>query len=598
MKLSRRNRQTLLAAVLSAAFVAIAAIGILVASRPESTYRPGEQADGVTSSLDRAVPDAYDPVTFTDVSNEAGIDFRHFHGQRSSQLPEDMGSGAAWGDYNSDGWPDLFVANLAGPITMSDEDVRDSPSHSRLYRNNGDGTFTDVSVETGVDYRGWANGAAWGDIDNDGYVDLVIAAYGELVLYQNQGDGTFSERASEMGLDGFDGFWVGASWADYDRDGLLDLYVTGYVQYEQPERQTVSRQYDTENPSSINPSSFKPERNLLFRNVNGSGFEEVGLKAGVSNPEGRSLSASWVDFDEDGWPDLYVANDVSDNALYLNQGNGTFRDASHPAWVADYRGAMGIAVGDWDGDTDMDMVVTHWIAQENALYNSRLAQDRAEGRAAGLRFVDEADAYGLGQISLDHIGWGTSFVDFDNDGRIDLYVVNGSTLQEQDDATKLGKMESRLFWNGGPDEGFYDVSSVSGDYFSERQVGRGAAYADYDGDGDVDLFIVNHGGRGVLLRNDLDGLRNWLTVRLEGRQSNRMGLGARVRVVTGGQVQVRQIGSQSTYASQNEPIAHFGLDDSEHVDTLEVIWPSGLRQVETDVPTGRRIHLVEGEPSL
>jgi hypothetical protein len=259
---------------------------------------------------------------------------------------------------------------------------------------------------------------------------------------------------------------------------------------------------------------------------------------------------------------------------------------------------MGIAAGDWDGDTDIDMVVTHWIAQENALYNSLLAQDRAEGRPGLLRFSDEADQYGLGQISLDYIGWGTSLFDADNDGRPDLLVVNGSTLQESANSTQLGRMRSQLFWNAGPAAGFFDVSSVSGDYFSELHVGRGAALSDYDRDGDVDLFIVNHGGRGALLRNDDGNGHNWFAVHLEGRRSNRQGIGARLRLVIGESVQVRQIGAQPSYASQNDLTEHFGLGAHERVDSLEVIWPSGIRQVRTDIRAGQSIEIVEDDASL
>ena len=595
--LPRRKRQTILTAASTLALVGLAALGMLMASRPEAAYRPGEEAEGITSTLDRPLPPGFRPAVFIDVAEQAGIDFRHFSGKRTSQLPEDMGSGAAWGDYDADGWPDLYITNLAGPLTLSPEEVRRSPAHSRLYRNNRDGTFTDVSVDAGVDFRGFANGAAWGDADNDGAADLVLTTFGGLVLYRNLGGGRFSDITQESGLGEFDGFWVGASWADYDRDGLLDLYVTGYVQYEQPDRRATSRQYDVENPASINPSSFKPERNLLFRNVGGSRFEEVGLKSGVSNPEGRSLSAAWADLDNDGWTDLYVANDVSDNVLYRNLGDGTFADVSHPARVADYRGAMGIAVGDWDGDADPDLFVTHWIAQENAFYSNQSSDTGGQ-----LRFMDEADLHGLGQVSLDYIGWATSFLDVDNDGRLDLFVANGSTLQQSEDPTLLGVMTSQLFWNGGPSEGFFDVSPVSGPYFGERHVARGAAVADFDRDGDLDIAVVHHGGRAALLRNDTPAENNWVSVTLEGRpemgsphRTARQAVGARLRLVAGGHVQTRQIGAQSSYASQNALTEHFGLGRHAGVDSLVVDWPSGLRQVSTNIPAGQHVRIVESE---
>lgn len=593
--LPKRKRQVLVTATLSVGFVAASLLAVLVASRPQTAYTPGEQSEGITSNLERKLPSTYVPVHFTEVTSEAGIDFRHFDGKRSSQLPEDMGSGAAWGDFNGDGWPDLFVANVAGPLDAPPETMQRSPSSSRLYRNNQDGTFTDVSMAAGVDFRGWANGAAWGDIENDGDVDLVVSAYGELLLYLNTGDGTFRDATQEFGLSGLIGFWTGVSWADFDRDGWIDLYVTGYVRYERSEHGARSLQYDVENPTSINPSSFPPERNLLFRNLRGQQFEEIGLKSGVSNPEGRSLSGAWFDADEDGWVDIYVANDVSDNVLYRNRGDGTFEDISHSARVADYRGAMGIAVGDWDGDTDQDLVVTHWIAQENALYVNRLTQDRAAGRFSSVRFVDEADRFGLGQISLDFVGWATSLFDYDNDGRLDLFIANGSTLQDRADPSRLVPMPAQLFWNAGPKEGFFDASSVSGTYFSREYVGRGAAVADYDRDGDLDIFVVHHGQGASLLRNETNGRSAWLAVTMEGTTSNRQGLGAQIRVVAGDLVQVRQVGSQSSYLSQNDVTQHFGLADETIVDSVIVRWPSGAYQVEANIPASQHVRLVEPE---
>lgn len=577
------------------AFLVLVVFVMALTSDTEAPYEPGQDIEGITNALARDMPEDYPRVMFTDVSEAAGIDFNHFPGTRTSQLPEDMGSGAAWGDYDGDGWIDLFVANEVGPLTLSEEEIAQSAASCRLYRNNGDGTFTDVSVQAGVDYRGWAMGAAWADYDGDGLLDLVVTTYGHNLLYRNRGDGTFTDESASSGLAEEKGFWSGVAWADYDRDGWLDLYVTGYVQYVQPKDNTLTLQYDIENPTAINPSSFAPQRNLLFRNDGDGTFTEMAQKAGVANEAGKSLAATWADFDEDGLLDLYVANDVSDNVFYRNLGNGTFEDISHPAWVADHRGAMGIATGDWDNDSDLDIFVTHWIAQENALYTNQLAQARKAG-APALRFLDEADQYGLGQIALDYVGWGTSFFDYDNDGRLDLFVVNGSTLQERDDDTKLGAMRSQLFWNRGRTEGFFNVSPVAGAYFNEAYVGRGAAFADYDNDGDVDVFVVNHGGKGVLLRNDGGNQRSWLQVALRGRTGNPDAMGARLRLVSGASSQVRQVGSQASYASQNSPVEHFGLAGATRVDTLEVIWPDGATQILTDLTPGRRILVTRDQP--
>ncbi|MFQ5568753.1 MAG: CRTAC1 family protein [Rhodothermales bacterium] len=595
--LPRRKRLVVFTVTFALLFLAATIIAVWALSRPESTYQPGEDIEGLTAELARSLPPDYPRITFVDASREAGIDFRHFSGTRTSQLPEDMGSGAAWGDYDNDGWLDLYVVNEVGPLTLSSDEVAASPAHNVLYHNNGDGTFTDVSAQAGVDFRGWGMAAAWGDYDNDGRLDLFTSAYGATLLYHNNGDGTFTNTARAAGLNRQDGFWAGASWGDYNRDGRLDLYVAGYVKYIPQEDSQPSLQYDVETPASINPSAFEPERNLLYRNNGDGTFSEVADEAGVDNPEGRSLEAAWVDFDENGWPDLYVANDVSDNVLFRNRGDGTFEEISHRALVADYRGAMGIAVGDWDGDTDLDMFITHWIAQENALYNNMHADAARLGNPAlnAFQFMDVADRFGLGQIALDYIGWGTSFFDYDNDGRQDLFVVNGSTFQQKEAAHLLEPMRDQLFWNRGAKEGFFEVSAVSGALFREEHVGRGAAFGDYDNDGDVDVFVVNHGAPGVLLRNEGGHHRRWLKVALEGRQSNRSAIGARLRVVAADTVQVRQVGTQSSYLSQNSLTEHFGVGTALAVDTLEVIWPNGLKQAFFHVQTNQTVRLKEGE---
>jgi hypothetical protein len=566
---------------LGALFVATAAGAVWFASRPEPVYRPGERVAGLTADLARALPADHPRVTFTDVTRQAGIAFQHFWRDRTSQLPEDMGSGAAWGDFDNDGWLDLYVLNVAGPITLTEDEVARSPAHAALYRNAGDGTFREVSAEAGVQFRGWGMGVAAGDYDNDGWLDLFVTAYGDNVLYHNNGDGTFTDRTAEAGVGGQPGFWAGARWGDYDRDGWLDLYVTGYVQYRQLADGGSTRQYDIDQPAAINPSSFAPQPNLLYHNEGDGTFREVAAYAGVAGTTGRSLGAVWADFDDDGWPDLYVANDVSDNVMYTNRGDGTFRDVSLAARVADYRGAMGLAVGDWDGDEDHDLFVTHWVAQENALYSNLLSDSRglSTGASLPLAFMDEADRYGLGQVALPLVGWGTSFVDYDNDGSLDLFVVNGSTLQQDDDERLLVPMRAKLFWNRGADDGFYDVSSVSGQYFERVYVGRGAAFGDYDNDGDVDVFVVNQGGPGVLLRNNGGDGNRWLAVRLVGDRSNRSAIGAKLRLVAGSLTQVREIGAQGSYLSHNSLVAHFGLGTRRAADTLAISWPSGVRQV-------------------
>jgi len=596
--LPRRKRQLVWTSVLAIAFVAIALGVVRLFVSPEEAYRPGQEVEGLTATLSRDLPDDPPEVRFVDAAAEAGIGARHFPGVRSSQLPEDMGSGAAWGDYDNDGWQDLLLVNIAGPLGGAEagpaedasrgEDAQsgeDAPTAGRstLYRNLGNGRFEDATDASGIRHAAVGMGAAWADYDGDGWRDLVITAYGSNTLYRNAGDGTFVDVTRAAGLSRDVGFWSGAAWGDYDRDGDPDLYVTGYARYTPGANAGVRLlQYDVEVPASLNPSSYRPERNLLYRNEGDGTFTEVAAAAGVDGLEGRGLSAVWADFDGDGWLDLYVANDVSDNALYRNRGDGTFEDVSHAALVADYRGAMGLAVGDWDGDGDPDLFITHWIAQENALFTNRGSPARP------LQFLDEADRYGLGQIALDYVGWGTSFFDYDNDGRPDLFVANGSTFQRDDDPTRLVPMQDQLFWNRG-DEGFFDVSAVAGPWFVERHVGRGAAFADYDRDGDVDIVVVNHGERPALLRNEGGNRAAWLAVALAGDP-----VGARVRVVAAGRSRVQWLGVQSSYLSGNSPVLHFGLGEAAVVDTVEVTWPDGTTDAWVGVEARHEIRLSKG----
>jgi hypothetical protein len=504
-----------------------------------------------------------------------------------------MGSGAAWGDYDGDGDLDLYVCDIAHALGAGAN--TETVGGNRLFQNHGDGTFADVTSAAGVGYRGLSMGAAWADYNNDSHLDLAVSAYRELILYHNRGDGTFENVSRSSGVADHQGFWTGLSWADFDRDGFTDLYVCGYVQYEyKPEYAGLSsRQYAQVIPFTLNPSSYKPERNLLLRNNGAGSFRETARQAGVENRDGRSLSAAWSDFDLDGWPDLYIANDVSDNAMFRNHGDGTFEDISHAAWVADYRGAMGLALGDYDKDGDTDIFVTHWLAQENGFYWNLLRTPESGVTASRLKFTDIADMVGLGQISLQMIGWGTSFLDYDNDGQLDLFVANGSTFQRPEDLYQLVPMTHHLYWQKSQKSGFFEVSSVSGEPFRQAYVGRGAAFADYDDDGDIDVFVVNHQGLPLLLRNEGGNRKNWLKVRLYCRRSNRSAFGARVRIETATGSQVREIGSQPSYLSQNALEAHFGLGHAETAHELRVVFPSGVERIIRDISVNQTVTIEE-----
>lgn len=541
------------------------------------------------------LPPNYPRVQFTDVTAQAGIDFTHFHCIRSTQLPEDMGSGAAWGDYNNDGFADLYVVDVAAPLTATPEEIAHSPGGNRLYHNNGDGTFTDVTEKAGVGFKGVGMGAAWADYDNDGHLDLVVTSYDQIILYHNNGDGTFTDVSVKVGFDKFRGFWTGATWGDYDRDGNVDLFVCGYVKYSfrAEDLHKKSLQYSSLVPYTLNPAVYPPERKLLFHNNGDGTFTEVGQQAGVNDPVGRSLSAAWYDFDLDGWPDLLVANDLWGTKLYLNQHNGKFKDVTREVGLSEYRGAMGIAIGDWDHHGDADIFLTHWIYQENALYES-LRYMRGTGQPQGpLIFGDLADTVGLGRISHNYIGWGTSFFDYDNDGNLDLMIVNGSTFQDDKDPRQLVPMKNFLFWQKNAVDGFIDVSSISGPSFQQPHVGRGAAFADYDNDGDVDVFIVNQEGRPMLLRNDGGNKNNWVKVRVKCTKSNRTGFGTRVNIEAAGVSQFQEIGGQTSYLSQNFQEAHFGLNRAKQLDRLTVTFPSGIVREQTNVSVNQIVTITE-----
>ncbi|RMH18828.1 MAG: hypothetical protein D6696_12250 [Acidobacteria bacterium] len=596
-RIGRRRRRLRRAALLLEAAVVLALIGAVagyLASRPE-VRRPGEPLEEITSKLSAEVPPSAPPPHWRDVTAEAGLDgFVTFRGARTSQLPEDMGAGAAWGDADNDGDDDLFLVAAGGPVDAPPE----SWAPSRLYENRGDGTFRPVAEFPDLRIIGMA--AAWGDADGDGWLDLVVSGYKTLRLYRNRR----GRLEPDPSFTAPEGYWAGVAWGDFDRDRDLDLYVCGYVRYLPPSgERRMSQQYGAAVPFTLNPASYEPERNLLLRNdgpdgEGGIAFTEVAALYGVSNPEGRSLSALWHDFDDDGWLDLYVANDISDNALYLNRGGETFDDAGLAAWVADYRGAMGLAAGDVDRDGDDDLFVSHWVAQENALYSSRLREMAAAGGVAASRltFSDVAAPLGLGQIALPMVGWGAELADLDADGWLDLVVANGSTFETDDDPPRLKPQPAFLFWNEAGRR-FHDLAPASPPFATPR-VGRGLALSDYDRDGDLDLLLVDLGGGAVLLANDMQR-GNWLEVRLRSRtasgEPHGFGDGARLVAEAGGAVLRRTVGGAS-YLSQSSRTVHFGLGPAERVDHLRVRWPGGEEQLFDRLEANAVWELVEGDP--
>jgi enediyne biosynthesis protein E4 len=364
-------------------------------------------------------------------------------------------------------------------------------------------------------------------------------------------------------------------------------------QFREEDLRKKSFQGSTLIPNTLNPALYPPERKLLFHNNGDGTFTEVAKEAGVDDPVGRGLSAAWYDFDGDGWPDLFVANDLWGSKLYLNLRNGKFKDITREAGLTEYRGTMGNAIGDWDHHGDPDIFITHWMYEENALYeNLRYMRGGAE-RGGPLVFGDIADTVGLGQVSRSYIGWGTSFFDYDNDGNLDLLVVNGSMFPDDRDPKHLVPMKNFLFRQKSAQDGFEDVSSMSGAAFQEAHVGRGAAFADYNNDGHMDVFIVNQEGRPMLLRNNGGNKNNWIKVRVKCTKSNRTGLGSKVEIEAGGIAQAQEIGGQTSYLSQNFQEAHFGLNREKEVAHLKVTFPSGIVHVMDHVPANQIVTVVE-----
>ena len=539
------------------------------------------------------------PVIFRDVTEAAGIDFVHSSGKRSSLLPEDVGSGAAFADYNNDGHIDLYVVNNPGPF---DAEVTEASPGNVLYRNNGDGTFTDVTEEADVGDRSYGMGCIFGDYDNDGDPDLYVTNYGPNVLYRNNGDGTFTDLTEEAGV-GDTRWGTGAAFGDYDNDGDLDLYVPNYIEHDLDklaEDQKTSMQYGQSVPRILNPHSFEPQDNVLYHNNGDGTFTDVTAELGVESHGGRSLQAIFADFDLDGDLELYVANDLSPNFLYRNNGDGTFTDVSDASWAADFRGSMGLATGDYDGDGDLDLFMSHWIEQENALYSNMWKEEGAIGgessKAEGVQpihLVDDSYGASLGEESLKYVGWGTDLFDYDNDGDLDIFVANGHTFQYLDNYDLLIPQKDQFFRYDG-DGIFTDVSASTGIAAMPYRVGRGVAFGDYDSDGDVDIFIVNNHDRGVLLRNEGGNRNNWLHIKLIGTKGNRDAVGARIRLKTGDRIQLREINAGASYLSFNSLTAEFGLAQETTVDWIEVIWLGGDTEHFTGIGMNQRVVLREG----
>ena len=531
-------------------------------------------------------PTTLQAITFVDATDEAGIRFRHASGTRSSLLPEDMGSGAAFADIDNDGDLDLYIVNIPRPLTQ-DASVRSETNV--LYRNNGNGTFTDITDSAGVGHHGYGMGCVFSDYNADGNLDLYITNYGANVLYRNNGDGTFTDVTKTAGVS-CELWSTGAAFADVDGDSDLDLYVCNYVTYDLEkleQMQEESLQSGKPVPSALNPHVFEPQDNVFYQNNGDGTFSDVTAEVGIAAPGGRSMQCMFSDFDNDNDLDLYVANDTSVNYVYRNDGNGAFTDVSNESWAADFRGSMGLTAGDYDADGDIDIFMSHWVDEENTLYRNLLKEDPS---SAHIRFVDESYSAMLAEVSIKLIGWGTALFDYDNDGDLDIFVTNGSTFQELKRPEVLIPQVDALYRNDG-DGSFSDVSESSGITKLPTRVGRGATFGDYDNDGDIDIFVVNNHAPPTLLRNDGGNRNGWLHVELMGTDGNRNAIGAKIQLKTADRTQIQEVYAGESYMSTNSFIVEFGVGDATQVETLQVTWLNGDIQKLHNIPVNQRVRV-------
>jgi hypothetical protein len=516
---------------------------------------------------------------FSDMTASSGVHFQHAISSEKKYIVEAMSGGVLLLDYDQDGWLDIYFTN-APSVAMA---LRGEKAKSALYRNNHDGTFTDVTDKAGVGYPCWAMGGAVADYNNDGWPDMLITCAEGIVLYRNNGNGTFSDATKEAGL--LDKRWTtGAAFGDYDGDGFVDLMVTRYVEFDLknlPQFGVGATCHYRGIPVQCGPRGMKGLSDSLYHNNGDGTFSDVSKTAGVDDPARHyGLGVVWSDFNDDGRLDLFVADDSTPNYLYRNEGNGHFTDVSFTSGTAvsgdgGEMSGMGVAVCDYNHSGRFSIHITNFEDQNNSLY-------RNDGN---MSFTDVSFVAGIGKATVPYLGWGTGCVDLDNDGWADLFVVNGHVYPQVDNLPVGARYrERKLLFLNQRDGTFKDVSSAAGAPLSIPQASRGAAFGDLDNDGDIDVVVENLDGTPMILRNDGGNQKHWITLELAGSKSNRLAIGAKAKAIAGSLVQIDEVRSGGSYLSQNDLRIHFGLADANKVDRLEIRWPSGRTEVLSDLP--------------
>jgi enediyne biosynthesis protein E4 len=537
-------------------------------------------AAGLAAAAPAAAPAR---VTFTDATASAGITFVHNSGRAGKKyLPETLGSGVAFLDANNDTWPDILLVN-----SRNWKPGQRRSLHA-LYRNNKNGTFTNVTAASGLDVELYGMGVAVGDYDNDGRDDVYLTALEGDRLFRNEGNFKFRDVTKASGI-GNANFGTSAAWVDYDKDGLIDLFVANYVQWS--EAGDLYCTLDGATKSYCTPEAYKGIASKLYRNLGGGKFQDVSQKAGVADPASKSLGVAVLDYDADAWLDIFVANDTQPNKLYRNNRNGTFSEEGVAAGVAYSedgvaRGAMGVDAADYDRSGRPHLLVGNFSNQMLALYHN-------EGTKL---FVDEAPTTTVGRTSLLYLAFGVFFFDYDLDGHLDIFAANGHIDEG------IGKVQPKVQYRQAPlmfrntGKGKYEhVSGTLGPAFMVPMVARGAAYADYDKDGDLDVILTNNHGPARLLRNDGGNQQKWICVKAVGTKSNRSGLGAVVRVQSASGKQWSMVRSGSSYASQSDLALTFGLGADGVVQAVEVEWPSGTKDRAANVAANQFVVIEEGK---